>query len=178
MKDFEFTIIASGLDRLADDFEDRFWDNGCDDASISFQKGVIILEFCRTAPSFSQAIASAFKNVHAAGATIERVEPDHLVSLTDIGERMGSTRAAASNYARGARGEDFPAPAVRVTSDHPLWDWYEVALWLFQRGKIDREEVLRAKLVKEANLYVDARNLPHDAFVERLEEAERDLEGV
>ena len=39
MKKYEFSIIASGLDPEAEDFEKRFYDAGCDDATISFQKG-------------------------------------------------------------------------------------------------------------------------------------------
>ena len=34
MKKFEFSIIASGLDPAAEDFEQRFYDAGCDDAPI------------------------------------------------------------------------------------------------------------------------------------------------
>jgi hypothetical protein len=33
MKIFEFSIIASGLDPEAEDFADRFFDAGCDDAT-------------------------------------------------------------------------------------------------------------------------------------------------
>ena len=44
MKMYEFSIIASGLDPQADDFEARFYNAGCDDATISFQKGHIIVD--------------------------------------------------------------------------------------------------------------------------------------
>ena len=49
MKTFEFSIIASGLDPEAEDFADRFFNAGCDDATLSFQKGHIILDFAREA---------------------------------------------------------------------------------------------------------------------------------
>ena len=45
MKNYSFAIVASGLDPEADNFEDRFFEAGCSDATISFQKGLIILEF-------------------------------------------------------------------------------------------------------------------------------------
>ncbi|MEA2889050.1 MAG: hypothetical protein QOD11_3410 [Bradyrhizobium sp.] len=35
MKTFEFSIIASGLDPEAEDFADRFFNAGCDDATLS-----------------------------------------------------------------------------------------------------------------------------------------------
>jgi hypothetical protein len=37
MKKYEFTIIASGLDADAANFEDRFFEAGCDDATIALE---------------------------------------------------------------------------------------------------------------------------------------------
>ena len=87
MKTHEFTIVASGLDPEADGYEDRFFEAGCDDATLSFQKGVIIAEFAREAVSFSKAVTTAYKDTLQTGAKIERVEPDYLVNLSDIAER-------------------------------------------------------------------------------------------
>jgi hypothetical protein len=121
MKTYEFSIIASGLDPQAEDFDARFYNSGCDDAIVSFQKGHIIVDFAREAPSLESAIASAIVNVRQAGAEVEHVEPDPLVSLSDIAERVGCSRAAISQYSTGRREKDFPAPVARVTSDSPLW---------------------------------------------------------
>ena len=175
MKTHEFAIIASGVDPEAEDFEDRFFEAGCDDATISFQKGVIILEFHREAVSFSKALASAYEAVRRAGAKVERVEPDHLVSLSEIADRSGTTRQGISLYTRGERGADFPVPVAKVTSRHPLWDWEEVAGWLVANGKLPREELVRARIVKEANLYLEMGDAPHDNFVKRLEAAEAEI---
>lgn len=172
MKTHDFTIIASGLDPEAEDFENRFFEAGCDDATISFQKGVIIAEFHREAVSFSNAIASAYEAMLRAGAEVERIEPDHLVSLSEIAERAGLTRQAISLYTRAERGENFPGPVAKVTSRHPLWDWPEVAEWLFDRGTLSREEVIEARIVKEANLHLAASGAPEDNFVKRLEAVE------
>jgi hypothetical protein len=172
MKIHEFTIIASGVDPEAEDFEDRFFEAGCDDATLSFQKGVIIAEFSREAVSFSKAVTSAYEAVLRAGATVERVEPDYLVSLSEIAERSGKTRQAISLYTNGGRGEGFPAPVVRVTSKHPLWDWEEVAAWLVERDALPKEELVRARVVKEANLHLEANEAPEDNFVRRLEALE------
>jgi predicted DNA-binding transcriptional regulator AlpA len=172
MKVHEFTIIASGLDPEAEDFESRFFEAGCDDATIAFQEGAIIVEFSREAVSFSKAVETACENVLAAGAAIERVEPDHLVSLTEIAERCGLTKQAISLYTDGKRGEDFPNPVARVTSRHPLWDWSQVAEWLHRHDRLDREEVVRARIVKEANLHFDQHEAPSDNFRKRLEALE------
>lgn len=172
MKIHEFTIIASGLDPEADDFADRFFEAGCDDATLSFQKGVIILEFYREAVSFSKAVASAYDDVLRAGASVDRIEPDYLVSLSEIAERSGKSRQAISLYTNGDRGDGFPAPVARVTSKHPLYDWEEVAGWLFERDALPKEELVRARIVKEANLHLEASDAPDDNFVRRLEALE------
>lgn len=88
MSIYNFTIIASGVDHNADDFEDKFFQAGCDDATISVQKGAIILEFSREERSFPRALLSAFLSVQKAGAKVVHFEPDHLVSLTDIANRQ------------------------------------------------------------------------------------------
>jgi predicted DNA-binding transcriptional regulator AlpA len=157
MKTFEFSIIASGLDPEAEGFADRFFNAGCDDATISFQKGHIIADFARGADSIVDAIVSAVKNVEGAGARVDRVEPDPLVSLADIAARTGLTRAAITHYSKGQRGKgDFPSPVVKVTSDNPLWDWSSVAKWLFQNEKLSREVAIEAEAVRAANAAIQS----------------------
>ena len=164
MKKYEFSIIASGLDPQADDFETRFYDAGCSDATISFQKGHIIADFAREAESIDAAICSAVEGVEAAGAHVDRVEPDPLVNLSDIAARAGLTRAAISQYSKGQRSENFPSPVARVTSDTPLWDWATVATWLFRHQKLSREEAIEAEAVKAANEAIKAREPLRDAW--------------
>jgi hypothetical protein len=71
----EFTIMASGLDPLASDYEDRFFAAGCDDATLSVQGGCIVLAFARQAENLSRAIASAIADTRKAGALVEAVRP-------------------------------------------------------------------------------------------------------
>ncbi len=168
-KTFEFTVVASGLDPAAEDFEDRFFDAGCADATISFQKGLIVLEFDRLAKSFSHALISAFEDVHKAGAKVERFEPDYLVSLTDIANRTGLSKAAISLYAKGERGDAFPLPIARVTSESPLWDWVDVSRWMAAHKKLPPEDVLRARLVREANIVLRHDAAPRAKFAARIE---------
>ena len=132
----------------------------------------LILEFYREAVSFSKAVASAYEAVLGAGASVERIEPDYLVSLSDIAERCGKTRQAISLYTKGERDEGFPAPVARVTSKHPLYDWEEVAGWLVERDALPKDELVRARIVKEANLHLNASEAPADNFVRRLEALE------
>ena len=96
MKTHDFTIIASGLDPHTSSYEDRLYEAGCDDATLSFQKGLVIAEFAREAATLSRAILSAIENMKAGGAVIERIEPDYLVSLSDIAERCALSKQAIS----------------------------------------------------------------------------------
>ena len=81
IKIFEFSVIASGLDPQADDFEARFFDAGCDDATIAFQKGHIIVDFAREAESIDAAIASAIECVKATGAVPSIMRPVRTSSM-------------------------------------------------------------------------------------------------
>jgi len=178
MKTYEFSIIASGLDPQADDFETRFYNAGCDDATISFQKGHIIVDFAREAESIDAALVSAVECVIAAGAHMDRVEPDSLVNLSDIASRTGMTRAAISQYSKGQRSKDFPSPVARVTSDSPLWDWATVAKWLFRHDKLTREAALEAEALKVANETIEAREpMLRQTIQERLKTYEATLEN-
>jgi len=174
---YEFSIIASGLDPRTEDFETRFYDAGCDDATISFQKGHIIVDFSREADSIAAAITSALESVQKAGAHVDRVEPDPLVSLSDIATRTGLTRAAITQYSKGQRGENFPSPIARVTSETSLYDWSKVAAWLFEHEKLSRDKAIEAEAVKAANEAIARRetNLK-ETIQKRLEEYEAELQ--
>lgn len=173
---FEFTIVASGLDPTTEDFEARFYDAGCDDATISFQRGRILVDFAREADSVVTALSSAAEGVVSAGATIDRIEPDPLVSLSDIASRAGITRAAVTQYAKGQRGRDFPPPVARVTADGSLWDWAGVAQWLFRNERLTRSAVIEAEAVRQANAALAAgRQRFGDDLRRRVDEVERSL---
>jgi len=171
MKTHEFTIIASGLDPHADDFEDRLYEAGCSDATISFQRGAIIIAFAREAKDFAHAVVSALEDVRKAGAKIERLEPDTLVTLTDIAERTGLSKAAISLYGKGERGKAFPAPIARVTSDSPLWDWVDISRWMYTQQRLPLEAVLEARTVREASAWVRAEKTNPHLLAKQLEQA-------
>jgi hypothetical protein len=158
MQTYEFTFIVSGIDPNDADFENRFFEAGCDDATLALMKGVVAVSFDRVGESFSQAVASAYRDILKVGVTVERFEPDFLVSATEIAERSALTRAAVSNYVRGLRGNGFPAPVARITSESPLWDWVEVAGWLHQKGQVAHEVVVAAGIARDVNLIVQRKN--------------------
>jgi len=76
MKTHRFTLVATGLDPESDEFEDRFFTAGCDDATISFVRGAVLIEFEREAESREEAVASAVADLGRAGANTARLEPN------------------------------------------------------------------------------------------------------
>lgn len=147
----EFTIVAGGPSVEDDEWTDRFYEAGCDDALLMVQRGLFVLDFNREAETFEDALASACENVRSAGAQIVRIEPDPLVSASDMAERAGLTRQAVSLYVNGERGEDFPTPVACVSGSRALWKWSDVAAWLNRAGKLDDAAVANALLIERLN---------------------------
>ena len=177
MTGFEFVLVGTGLDPAADDFEQRFFDAGCDDATIAFQNGHVLADFTREAPDLEAALISAVADFAAAGATLERIEPDPLVSLADMAERAGLTRAAMTNYAKGHRQRDFPAPVIKVSSQSPLWEWADVAAWLRANGRLSAAAEEQAAMIRAANRAIEAGTGTFAMRLQReLREAARGLE--
>ncbi|MBY0284982.1 MAG: hypothetical protein K2W81_13610 [Sphingomonas sp.] len=165
MNSYEFTIVATGLPIDNDDWLDRFYEAGCDDALVGLQRGLFVLEFDREANTLIEAVESAHADVRRAGATIVRIEPDSLVSASDIAERAEVSRQAVSLYVNGERGEGFPTPVACVSGLRPLWKWSEVAAWLHAAGKIDHSIVEMAQLLDRLNAEAHSDNRPARAEV-------------
>lgn len=148
-----FTLIAESDGELdVETLAERLFEVGGDDATVSVRRGLYRIDFDREAKTFLRALVSAAQDVQRAGATPIHVEPHHLVNLAEIAERTGITRAAVWHYASGVRGDRFPPPVARVTTDSPLWDWVDVSRWLWQRGQLPRDAVTQARIVRLANI--------------------------
>ena len=93
MKTHRLSIIASGLDVTTNDYADRFFEAGCDDATVSLQKGRFVLDFDRAADSFEKALISAIHDVKRSGAT-RKLRP--VWSLT-----KGCAKWNCSSFAEG-----------------------------------------------------------------------------
>ncbi|OLF80759.1 hypothetical protein AWH62_14770 [Maricaulis sp. W15] len=152
MSEHEFTLIVSGVDPAAGEFEERFFEAGCDDATLMLHRGAVAVCFIREDEDFVHAVISAYQDVSKAGAIVERLEPDFLVSQTEIAARAKLTRAAVSNYASGDRGTGFPAPKARITTKSPLWDWVDVSGWLYRNNLLKMQDVVDARITRALNL--------------------------
>ena len=154
MTTYDFTFVVGNADPHSDDFEDVFFEAGCDDATLVLMHGAVAVCFDRKADSYKDAVFSAYDNVLSTGSTILRFEPDFLVSASEIAARAGLSRAAISNYENGLRGEDFPRPFARITTKNPLWDWVEVSRWLCTREKLEESEFRSAQISRVVNFAV------------------------
>lgn len=154
MNNHSFTFILSGIDASSDSFEDRFYEAGCDDATLALTHGLVAACFDREADNFTHAVISAYADVCKTGAIVERFEPDFLVSQAEIATRANLSRSAVSLYVSGERGADFPKPAARITTNSPLWDWVEVSAWLHQHGALPSIAVVNARVARTVNWFV------------------------
>lgn len=159
---YQFTLILDGVDDTTPNLEDILFGAGCDDALINFKNGTVYLDFDRESENLEEAVISAIKDIESAivGAKVVSVAPEHLVSLTDIGERISLTRQAISLYILGQRGKGgFPKPVLKINNKSPLWKWSSVAEWFYQQGKISDHSIIDfANILEEINIALELRN--------------------
>jgi hypothetical protein len=145
-KEFEFTLILSGVSEITDAMENAVFVAGCNDALLGSRDGVVFLKFGRKASSFDEAVTSAIRAVRLAGYKIARVEPDDYVSMAEIARRSGWTREYIRKLASGQRGSGgFPAPIANATRRSPIYRWMDVEEWLTKA----RENVNRPLVSKQ-----------------------------
>lgn len=146
MTEYSFTFLVGGIDPHAENFEDIFFEAGCDDATIALTHGMTAVCFDRQADSYGDAVISAYASLLGAGVQVMKFEPDYLVSQAEIARRANLSRAAVTNYVNGDRGSGFPPPCARIMTSSPLWNWVTVARWLHEHGQLDLAEVDNARL--------------------------------
>lgn len=128
-----FTLLLEGPNPIAPENLDRLFEAGCDDATFGERDGVYFADFDRTAPSFAEALVSAITQVEKAvpGLRAVRVEPETLVTASEIAQRTKRTRENVRQLFEGTRGPGgFPTPVAWLSDRTRLWRWNEVAKWL------------------------------------------------
>jgi hypothetical protein len=76
MRTHRFDIIATGLDHNSADYERKFHDAGCGDATLAYRNGQFCVSFARNAASLDEAIVGATDAIRSTGARIIRVDRD------------------------------------------------------------------------------------------------------
>ncbi len=128
----EFTLIVEGPDLQDGSYADALFDAGCDDATIGRVAGVQFLDFDREAESLADAVFEAVEAIERAvpEARVVHLEPDDLVSMSEIGDRTGRTRESIRLLISGERGPGgFPVPATHFRKRQRMWRWQRVSAW-------------------------------------------------
>ena len=133
MSEHPFTLVIAG-DLESDATIDALFEAGCDDATFGTVDHVGYGDFVREAPTLGEAVRSAIEQVESVpGLTALRVEPDDLVTMNEIAERMGRSRESVRLLIKGARGPGgFPPPVSHLKARSRLWRWSEVVDWAEQ----------------------------------------------
>ncbi|HEX6208114.1 MAG TPA: hypothetical protein VF058_07125 [Actinomycetota bacterium] len=156
MHEFEVTLVVDGP---VDDDQviDKLYEAGCSDATIGSIDGVGYVDFRREAASFSEAVLSAIEDVESVPElTVLRIEPDDLVTMAEIAERLGRSRESVRLLISGRRGKgDFPAPISHLRSRSRLWRWSEVAQWADIGTPEDQQ---RARFIASLNAALELRH--------------------
>jgi len=149
-----FTLVLNR--RPTDDELDGLHDAGCSDAVFGQEDGLSIAEFDREAPAMADAIATAVIQIEQVGLAAVRVLDVDLVTLADIGNRIGQSRESVRRYAMGERGPGgFPPPVNPTREGTVFYRWIEVAPWIRDRLGIEVPDVDPTLVV--ANLVLQAR---------------------
>ena len=166
MPEYSFTLAIDGD---VDEKMDELFEAGCDDATFGSVDGAHYADFDREAPTLGKAISSAIADVESVpGLRVRRVEPDDLVTVPEIAQRLGRSRESVRLLIAGKRGSgNFPAPASHLRRRNRLWRWSDVAAWA---GEATAEERLEALLIAAFNAALDLRTASHE-----LPEGERAL---
>ena len=150
MIEHTFTLI---LNAAPDEHLDALFEAGCDDALFGEVDGTHYVEFTREAPTLSAALASAIADVRSvADLRVLRVEPDDMVTLSEIAERLGRTRESVRLLAAGDRGTgDFPTPISHARERNRLWRWTAVLAWASAHGQAEDADIEGARVVAAVN---------------------------
>lgn len=155
-QEFDFSLVLSGIDELRPEFVDALFEAGCDDATVSMVNRAVVVEFSRQAPSFKDAVLSAIRDVHKAGAEVAYVAECNLVTQAEIARRINRSRQFVYQLITGRRGPGgFPLPVCHMTDDTPLWQWCAVSFWLAQNNMIRPEESEQSKVTAAINTILE-----------------------
>lgn len=171
MSEHEFTLIIDG-DLASEDIVNALFEAGCDDATFSGQAGVGAGDFLREAPTLEEAVMSAILAVESVdGLWVRRVEPDDLVTIPEIAERLGRSPESIRLLANGERGGGtFPPPISHLRTRQRLWRWTDITEWTGQLTIGEKED---ARFLAALNGLLEARNSGVDekllsVFADRL----------
>lgn len=160
MAEHEYTLVVEG-DLSEEDNARALFEAGCDDATFGVVDGMGYGEFARDAASLSDAVLESIHQVESVpGLRVLRVEPDDLVTMSDIAERLDRSRESIRLLVAGRRGPGgFPSPVSHGMQRNRLWRWTDVALWL---DELEPEEIEAARFIAALNASLEFRRQRHE----------------
>lgn len=165
MNEYDFTLKFNLENHLADsdDFIEKLYAGGCDDALIGVgNKEYVALNFIREASSAYEAISSAINDVKRviSGVTLIEAAPD-LVGLTDAAKILGYTQQHMKNLSIESNSK-FPMPVYEGT--HSIWHLAEILMWLreYRRQLIDDALLEIAQTNMNINIATSWQKIPPD----------------
>lgn len=135
MNTYDFTITLAGVDLATEDLEDRIVAAGCDDTLLCFCVETPYLEFERQADNAETAIRTALAELAEVGLQAASIQEAGYVTVTGAAAMADIKKGTLDHYAKGRRGEGFPAPRYGLQTGTPLYWWPEVAEWLVSNDK-------------------------------------------
>ena len=155
----EFTLLLRGPLPISDAaVEGLYADVG--DGLVGERDGYGYVDFHREAPDLATAIAGAIEQVEAAlpGFTVARIEPDELVTMSVVAERVGRTRESVRLLIAERRGPGgFPPPVARIDGRTRLWRWADVYDWFRDAVGTAPGGAAPSRIVSAANAALDLR---------------------
>jgi len=151
---YNFALVLNGIKENDNDYDDKLYGSGCDDAVISYWNQLVYVDFCREAPSLKDAIFSAINDVKNSGvnAQIERIEDTTVLNQSQLGEKLKKSRQAINQMVSNKSSSDpFPSPLNEREKGAKVWEWSIVSAWLARQGRLSNEAAMDAQLVTMIN---------------------------
>lgn len=169
MQTYCFTLNIGNISILSDsnllDVSTALYAGTCHDAFVSSTDEAMYIEFERKAASLDAAIIQAIKDIESTpgyNLIVTSVEGD-LVSLGEAAEATGVKKSTLSKYKKGTfGGGGFPAPARKANKKDPLWRLWDIADWLYAKGKVSDTMLSTAKTLSLINGALENRRYKRD----------------
>jgi len=154
-----FTLVISGVAELSRAVLNRLFEAGCDDATFGGRDGYVYGDFDREAPTFADAVSSAIEQVESTGLRVIRVEPEELVSASEIAARTQRSREGVRLLIAGKRGPGgFPPPLGWLDAKTRVWRWSDVSRWFVTEFKAQLGEPGDAAFIAALNSALEVRD--------------------
>lgn len=161
-KKYSFTLILNGISEPSEELENRLFESGCDDATLSFRNQIAYLDFEREAENPEIAVLSSISDIETSkgGITVARIEPADPVTAAEIARRLNRTRESVRLLIKGSRGSgEFPLPIAGVTSTSMIWSWSDVTDWCYKNGILKNQMAAEfAHFIRNMNIALKFRS--------------------